>query len=94
MSRAGAGVYRGSMSPSAAQRIRRFKTLSATKLPPAGEAVFPNLFGALRTLVTGKGVPYISAYETMCKNRTCAKFDGDYIPFELISAISTPKVQL
>ena len=45
-------------------------------------AAVPLLDRRMRMLVTGKGIPYISTYDEMCKGGTCAKLvDGD-VPYQ------------
>jgi len=45
-------------------------------------AAVPLLDRRMRMLVTGKGIPYVSTYDEMCKGGTCAKLvDGD-VPYQ------------
>jgi peptidoglycan/LPS O-acetylase OafA/YrhL len=46
------------------------------------DAAVPALDRRMRMLVTGKGVPYISTYDEMCKNGTCDKFVTGNIPYQ------------
>jgi peptidoglycan/LPS O-acetylase OafA/YrhL len=45
-------------------------------------AAIPALDRRMRMLVTGKGVPYISTYDAMCKGGTCDKFANGNIPIQ------------
>jgi len=45
-------------------------------------AAIPVLDHRMRMLVTGKGVPYISTYDAMCKGGTCDKFVSGNVPFQ------------
>ena len=45
-------------------------------------AAVPALDRRMRMLVTGKGVPYISTYDAMCKGGTCDKFVSGTVPFQ------------
>jgi peptidoglycan/LPS O-acetylase OafA/YrhL len=45
-------------------------------------AAIPLLDRRMRMLVTGKGVPYISTYDAMCKAGTCDKLVSGDVPFQ------------